>query len=63
MIVCLCNGVNDRELKVCIDHGHKSIQSVAAACGAGGDCGRCVKTIKALLKNTSAGEPSTLSRR
>ena len=42
MIVCLCRGVSDREIRAAVAQGACSAEAVAASCGAGADCGSCM---------------------
>ncbi len=42
MIVCLCRGVSEREIREALRCGAASIEDVARTCaGAGTDCGMC----------------------
>lgn len=45
MIVCLCVGVSDTELKQMIDAG-MTLKEIQAECGAGLGCGSCLKMIQ-----------------
>jgi bacterioferritin-associated ferredoxin len=49
MYVCLCVGVTNHTVSEVIAQGASTSKEVAAACGAGGDCGRCRRTLRALL--------------
>ena len=49
MIVCLCRGLSDTELKATIRRGATSVSELASACGAGGDCGSCVNNQRELV--------------
>ena len=49
MYVCICHGVTDASLKSEINRGSDSLRKIMHACGAGSDCGACVKTIKKTL--------------
>ncbi len=50
MIVCHCFGVNDRRINELADQAVASAAEVRSLCGAGGDCGSCVSTIRHLLQ-------------
>ena len=52
MIVCLCEGLNDKQLRATIREGADSVRAVRKACGAGGHCGSCVCDIRELLAET-----------
>ena len=41
MIVCLCRGVSERDIRQVVGAGANTAEAIAAACGAGGDCGAC----------------------
>jgi len=49
MIVCVCNGVNEREIRRTILHGCSTEESIGRNCGAGTDCGACLETLQELL--------------
>lgn len=49
MYVCICFGVTDTQVTAQIDGGARSMREISAACRAGTDCGRCVKTISAMI--------------
>ena len=42
MIVCLCKGVSDRDVRAAIDSGSQTVRDVGRRCRAGTDCGACV---------------------
>lgn len=50
MIVCLCAGVNDRELRELAREGCDTPRAVAARTGAGADCGACACDLRRLLR-------------
>ncbi|MEE6137020.1 (2Fe-2S)-binding protein [Mycobacterium sp. 050128] len=52
MFVCLCNGVTSQTVSECVAAGASTTKAVAHACGAGSDCGRCRRTIQAILKSS-----------
>lgn len=49
MIVCLCEGVNDREISSCFERGSSNLETIGSACGAGTGCGHCHSDIRELL--------------
>ena len=49
MYVCLCNGVTSQTVADAVSNGASTTKEVAEACGAGGDCGRCRRTVRAIL--------------
>jgi bacterioferritin-associated ferredoxin len=54
MFVCLCTGTTSHVVNEVIAAGASTSKEVAAACGAGGDCGRCKRTIRAILEAHAA---------
>ena len=65
MYVCLCVGATNQTVSDAVASGASTSKEVAAICGAGGDCGRCRRTLRAMIEahyaaNGRASE--TLSR-
>jgi bacterioferritin-associated ferredoxin len=57
MFVCLCNGITSQAVADAIANGASTTNEIAAACGAGAECGRCRRTLRSLL-GTSNGNRS-----
>ena len=51
MFVCLCNGVTSQTVTEAVEAGACTTSDVARACGAGADCGRCRRTVQAILRS------------
>jgi bacterioferritin-associated ferredoxin len=51
MFVCLCTGVTSHVVHECVSNGATTSKQIAEACGAGGDCGRCKRTIRSIIEN------------
>ena len=51
MILCLCQGVSDRTVRLAVMNGASSVDAVAARCGAGTDCGSCRHAIAELIED------------
>ena len=49
MYVCLCLGVTAETVREAIEDGASTSRQVAAACGAGSQCGRCRRTVRAII--------------
>jgi bacterioferritin-associated ferredoxin len=49
MFVCLCLGVTSQEVTNAVENGASTSKQVATACGAGSDCGRCRRTVRAVI--------------
>ncbi|MBV8965886.1 MAG: (2Fe-2S)-binding protein [Mycobacteriaceae bacterium] len=50
MYVCLCKGVTSQTVSEVVAQGASTTKKVAKACGAGSDCGRCRRTVAAIIK-------------
>ena len=59
MFVCLCAGITSHQVAEAVDAGACTTNQVAAACGAGADCGRCRRTVPAIIESRSAGRATT----
>lgn len=49
MFVCLCMGITSHDVTECVANGARTSKQIAEACGAGGDCGRCRRTLRAII--------------
>jgi bacterioferritin-associated ferredoxin len=49
MYVCLCVGATNQTVCDAVASGASTSKEVAAACGAGADCGRCRRTLRAII--------------
>ena len=58
MYVCLCVGATNHTVAECVARGASTSKEVAAACGAGGDCGRCRRTVRAIIDASQNLEPA-----
>ena len=50
MYVCLCAGATSQAVTEAVAGGASTSKQVAAACGAGHDCGRCRRTVRAIIE-------------
>lgn len=57
MYICLCYGINESTLLSKINAGTSDLKCIMKDCGAGGDCGACVKDIKRILKSHKLKSP------
>jgi bacterioferritin-associated ferredoxin len=55
MFVCLCNGVTSQTVAEAVAAGASTTKDVARVCGAGADCGRCRRTVQAILQSSAPG--------
>ncbi len=51
MYVCLCTGVTSQAVTDAVAGGASTCKQVAAACGAGLDCGRCRRTVRDIISS------------
>jgi bacterioferritin-associated ferredoxin len=49
MFVCLCAGVTNQMVAAAVDAGASTSKEVADSCGAGAECGRCRRTVRAII--------------
>ncbi|HOB48683.1 MAG TPA: (2Fe-2S)-binding protein [Mycobacterium sp.] len=54
MYVCLCTGTTSKAVIEAVAGGARTAKQVANACGAGTDCGRCCRNLKAIIDAASA---------
>ncbi len=50
MILCSCKAVSDRTVERLLDDGAVTIRDLGERCGAGTDCGSCVRDLRALIE-------------
>ena len=66
MFVCLCMGVTSHVVNEVVANGACTSKQIAEACGAGGDCGRCRRTLRAIIEahrhEVNGCAPKTVSR-
>jgi bacterioferritin-associated ferredoxin len=54
MIVCSCRAVSDRQVESAIRRGAASVEAIGQLCGAGTDCGACVRDLEVRLDRSCA---------
>jgi bacterioferritin-associated ferredoxin len=54
VIICLCRGVSESDIRRVIERGAFTAEAVTAACGAGGDCGACTIMLADLVAESEA---------
>ena len=62
MIVCLCRGVSESDIRRVIERGAGTPDAVTNACGAGGDCGACTLMLMDILAENEAASVGAGSR-
>lgn len=55
MYVCLCTGATTQDVTDAVARGATTSKQVAAQCGAGFDCGRCRRTVQAIIAAAQPG--------
>ena len=60
MIICLCRGLSESDIRRVIERGAWTADAVTAACGAGGDCGACTLMLADLV---AEGETAVVGAR
>lgn len=53
MIVCLCEGLNERQIREHVRQGHRDLKSLGRVCGAAADCGACACQVKRIAREES----------
>jgi len=56
MYVCLCAGATSATVTEAVARGACTSKQVAESCGAGGDCGRCRRTVRAIIEQHFAAK-------
>lgn len=49
MIVCICRGVSDRQVRLAVLTGASTLRDVAVSCNAGRGCGACHEMIRDMI--------------
>jgi bacterioferritin-associated ferredoxin len=59
MFVCLCTGITSQVVNDVVANGATTSKQIAEACGAGGDCGRCRRTLRTIIaaRHDASGAP------
>ncbi len=50
MIVCMCEGLSDREIRAEMDRGATSVREIKKRCGASGQCGMCATMLRQMVR-------------
>ncbi|MCG7596507.1 (2Fe-2S)-binding protein [Mycobacterium sp. C3-094] len=58
MFVCLCTGTTSHVVGELVANGARTSRDLAEACGAGGDCGRCRRNLRAIIEAHFAQVPA-----
>jgi bacterioferritin-associated ferredoxin len=53
MILCLCAGKSEHEIRALVAEGATSVRAIQRACGAGADCRACCPMLAALVAESA----------
>ena len=56
MIVCVCAGASDRDVRGAVAEGAATLAELADSCRAGQDCGDCHGVLLEMLERDSCGD-------
>jgi len=62
MVVCLCQGVSEKDVRESIAGGATTRKKVTRACGAGAGCGGCHESIREIIREHRAAACATRAR-
>lgn len=57
MYVCVCNAVTEREVKLAISEGARSLRDLRTELGVAADCGRCASCARQCLRDAAHANP------
>lgn len=52
MYVCICHGINEKDIQEAVDDGAKSVRDVRRSHGVGSQCGKCVCHAAKVIKDS-----------
>lgn len=52
MLVCICKGITDKDIKNAVHEGATGFRDIHTALGVGGCCGQCASYAKDLVNDT-----------
>jgi len=54
MLVCICNGISDKDIDSALQEGATSYKALQARLGLGGNCGQCASFAKQMVSDKIA---------
>lgn len=54
MLVCVCKGVNEKQIDELLLKGRKNLNEISVECGAGTDCGSCLRRLEQKIQRSQA---------
>ncbi|MBL8482919.1 MAG: (2Fe-2S)-binding protein [Rhodocyclaceae bacterium] len=61
MYICLCKPVTDRDIRVAVDQGCRSVRDLRTELGCCSDCRRCARAAHEVLTDALAQKSTRLS--
>jgi bacterioferritin-associated ferredoxin len=58
VIVCICRGVSDRQVRLAVANGASTLRDVRTMCDAGRGCGACHEQIQGMLPSACSNADS-----
>jgi bacterioferritin-associated ferredoxin len=62
MIVCLCEGLSEREIESAVRQGATTVRAVAKCTGAGTSCGSCAGDVRRIVSRLRESVATTADR-
>ena len=59
MYVCLCHGLTEKQIKNALEESDNSLRNLQLKCGAGTDCGSCIRELREMLRNGQSEKKET----
>lgn len=56
MFVCVCKALRSKEITDLINSGAKTVEEISSSCGAGTDCGSCLRRLKSFVDAQTINE-------
>ncbi len=56
MIICLCEGISDRDVRAAARQGISTVRELSDHCGAGTGCGSCIGDLRQLIDTHAPAE-------
>ncbi len=63
MVVCLCQGVSEKDVREVIAEGATTRKKVTSACGAGAGCGGCHQSIREIIREHRGAARASMGRK
>jgi len=57
MIICLCEGVSDKEIRHACQSGARTMDEIRARCGVAAHCGTCQESVRKIARSCGSDHP------